>query len=98
VEGRVQPSVLAEHRRQRAEIGVQQLRVLAPLLDHRNELVVAPDRAEDPAVRRVAGLALAARGELELLEQNARALLGRAKDELLARQLVGLGLELLNAV
>jgi len=31
---------------QRAEIGVQELRVLAPFLDHRDDLVLASDRAE----------------------------------------------------
>src|SRR5206468_1530261 len=82
VEGRVQAPVLAEHRRERLEVGIEQLRVLAPLLDHADQLVLAADRAQDTAVRRVPGLALAARSELELLEQDPRDLLRRAEDEL----------------
>jgi hypothetical protein len=60
--------------------------------------VLAPDRAENARVGRVAGLPLAARGQLELLEQDPRDLLGRAQHELLARQLVRLRLELLDPV
>ena len=83
---------------ERAEVGVEQLRVLAPLLDHADDLVLAADRAQDAGVRRVAGLALAARGQLQLLEQDPRDLLGRAELELLACQLVGLRLELLDPI
>src|SRR5215218_768000 len=46
VEGRVQPAVRAEQGRQRLDVRVQELRVLAPLLDHRDDLVFAADRAE----------------------------------------------------
>ena len=60
--------------------------------------MVVPDRAQDARVRRVAGLPLASRSELELLEQDARELLRRAEHELLARELVRLRLELLHAV
>jgi hypothetical protein len=98
VEGRVQAAVLADQRRERAEVGVEQLRILAPLLDHADDRVLAADRAEDARVGRVAGLALAPGGQLELLEQDPRDLLGRAEHELLARQLVSLRLELLDPV
>ena len=60
--------------------------------------MLAADRAQHARVRRVAGLALAAGREAELLEEDLRHLLGRAEHELLARQLVGLRLELLDAV
>ena len=91
VDRRVQaPGRLVDQRRQRPEIGVQQLRELAPLLDHGHERVVAADRSEHLRVGRVAGLALAAGGQPELLEQDARDLLGRADHELLARELVRL--------
>ena len=75
-----------------------ELRVLAPLLDHADDLVLVPDLAEDAGVGRVAGLALAVRRELELLEEDPRDLLGRAEDELLSGELVGLLLELLDPV
>ena len=69
VERRVEPSVtLRDQRRQRQQIGVEQLRVLAPLLDHRHDLVLGADPAQDAAVGRVARLSLAARLEAELLE------------------------------
>jgi hypothetical protein len=60
--------------------------------------VLAADRAQDARVGRVAGLALAARRQLELLEQDPRDLLRRAEHELLARELVRLRLELLDPV
>src|SRR5581483_8263017 len=47
-----------------------QLRELAPLLDHPDELVLAADRPQHARVGRVAGLALATRGEAQLLEQD----------------------------
>ena len=96
VDRRVQAAVLCDQARQRAQVGVHELRVLAPLLDHGDDLVLAADRAEDSRVGREAGLALAARRELELLEQDAADLLGRAEHELLARELVGPGFELLD--
>ena len=83
---------------QRAEVGVDQLRELAPLLDHADDLVLAADRAQDARVGRVAGLPLAAGRQLQLLEEDARDLLRRAEHELLARELVRLRLELLDAV
>ena len=81
---------------QRPEVRVQELRVLAPLLDHADDLVLAADRAQDARVGRVAGLALAAGREAELVEQDPADLLGRAEHELLARELVRPGLELLD--
>src|SRR5204863_5440843 len=99
VERRVQPPVpLRDQRRKRTEVRVEQLGVLAPLLDHPDELVLVPDRAEYARVGRVAGLALAPRRQLQLLEQDARDLLRRAEHELLARELVRLRLELLQTV
>ena len=98
VEMRVQAAVVAEEVGQRAEVRVEQLRQLAPLLDDLDDRVLVPDRAENARVRRVAGLALAPGRELELLEEDARELLRRAEHELLARKLVRLRLELLDAV
>ena len=90
--------VLADQARQRPEVGVQELRVLPPLLDHANDLVLAADRPQDAGVGRVAGLALPARRQAQLLEQDPGDLLGRAEHELLARELVRAGLELLDLV
>ena len=99
VEGRVQPAVaLRDQRRQRQEVGVEQLRVLAPLLDHGHDLVCVAQAAEDPAVGRVAGLPLPAGLEPELLEQHPRHLLRRAEHELLAREVGRARLELLDPV
>ena len=99
VERRVEPAVpLRDQRRQRQQIGVEQLRVLAPLLDHRHDLVLGADPAQDAAVGRVAGLALAARLEAELLEQDPRHLLRRAEHELLAGEVGRERLELLDPV
>src|SRR5439155_21636316 len=55
-------------------------------------------RAQHARVRRVAGLALAAGRQLQLLEEDARNLLRRAEHELLACELVRLRLELLDSV
>ena len=96
VDRRVQAPVLGDQARQRAEVRVQELRVLAPLLDHADDLVLAADRAQDARVGRVAGLALAAGREAELLEQDPADLLRRAEHELLARELVRPRLELLD--
>src|SRR5260221_10273988 len=98
VEMRVEATVVTEEVGQRAEVGVEQLRQLAPLLDDLDDRVLVPDRAENARVRRVAGLAFATRRELELLEQDASDLLRRAEHELLARTLIGLRLRLLDAV
>ena len=98
VERRVQPAVLADQRRQRAEVRVEQLRQLAPLLDHADELVLTADRAQDARIGRVARLPLSARRQPELLEQDPGDLLGRAEHELLAGELVRLRLQLLDPV
>ena len=81
-----------------SEVGVQELRVLAPFLDHLDDRVLVADRAEHARVGRVAGLALAPGREPEHLEQDAGHLLRRAEHELLAGQLVRARLELLDAV
>ena len=75
VEGRVQSAVRGEQRRQRPEVGVEELRELAPLLHHRHDLVLLANRAQHLGVGRVTGLALAPRGQLELLEEDAPELL-----------------------
>ena len=98
VEGRVQAAVLADQRRQRAEVRVDELRELAPLLDDRDDLVLLTDRPENARVGGVARLALAPGRERELLEEDPRDLLGRAEHELLARKLVRVRLELLDPV
>ena len=90
--------VLRDQRRQRPEVRVQELRQLTPLLDHRDDRVLVADRAEHLCVGRVAGLALASGGQAELLEQDPADLLRRAEHELLARELVRLRLELLDAI
>ena len=99
VDRRVEAAVpLVDQRRQRQEIGVEQLRQLAPLLDDGDERVVVADRPQDTGVGRVAGLALAPGGETELLEEDPGHLLGRAQLELLPGELEGLCLELLDAL
>ena len=60
--------------------------------------MVGADRAEHLRVGRVAGLPLAAGRELELLEEDPAQLLRRTEDELLAREVVGTRLELLDPV
>ena len=52
-----------------------------------DDLVVRADRAQHLAVGRVSGLALAARRQFELLEEDPAELHRRADDELLAREL-----------
>ncbi len=84
----MEPPVVADQRRQRLEVGVQELRVLPPLLDDLDDRVLAPDRAQHAGVGRVAGLPLPPRRELQLLEEDPRQLLRRADGELLAGQLV----------
>ena len=97
VDRRVQPAVpLVDQLGQRQQVRVEELRQLAPLLDDRDERVVVADRPQDAGVGRVAGLALAPGGELELLEEDPGELLRRAELELLARVLVRLRLELLD--
>ncbi len=60
--------------------------------------MVSPDRPQHARVGRVAGLPLAPGRQLELLEEDPRHLLGRAEHELLVRELVRPGLELLEPV
>jgi hypothetical protein len=99
VEVRVQPTVLRrDQARQRLQVCVEQLGVLAPLLDHGDDLVLLADRTEHLRVRRVAGLALSPGREAELLEEHASDLLRRAEHELLARELVRADLELFDAI
>src|SRR5207248_11085764 len=91
-------AVVADEGRQRSEVRVDELRGLAPLLDHLDDLMLMADRAEHARVGRVARLSLAAGRQLELLEEDARELLRRADHELLARERERLRLELLDAV
>jgi hypothetical protein len=79
---------------QRVEVGRLQLRVLAPLLDLRDDRVLGADGLEDPRVGREAGLAAALLRQAELVEQDLRKLLRRADRELLAGQVMDLALEL----
>ena len=93
----MQPAVaLVDQPGERQEVGVEELRQLAPLLDDGDDRVVVADRAKHSRVGRVAGLALPAGGELELLEQDPRELLGRAELELLAGEVERGRLELLD--
>ncbi len=99
VEGRVQPAVVADERRQRPEVRVEQLRVLAPLFDHRHDRDASVAQAPQHArVGRVARLALATGLEPERLEQDPGDLLGRPEQERLAGQLLRARLELLDLV
>ncbi len=60
--------------------------------------MVLPDRAQHLRVGRVTRLALPARRQAELLEEHASDLLRRADHELLAREVVGLCLQLLDTI
>ena len=91
-------AVLADQRRQRPRYVLISFDSSRHSSITGDDLVLAADRAQDARVGRVARLALPARGKAELLEQDPRDLLGRAEHELLARELVRLRLELLDAV
>jgi hypothetical protein len=79
---------------QRVQVCRLELRVLAPLLDLRDDLVLRADRLEDPRVGREARLAAALLGQAEHVEEDVGELLGRTDRELLARERVDLRLEL----
>ena len=71
--------------RQRVEVGVLQLRQLAPGLDLGDDRVLVADLGEDAGVGREAGLAAPLAGQAELLEEDPAELLRGADRELLAR-------------
>ncbi len=99
VERRVQAAIrLRDQQRQRAEIRVDELRELAPLLDHLDDLVLAAERAKHARVGRVAGLAFATRCQLQRLEQDPGDLLRRADQELLAGELQRVCLQFFDSV
>ena len=79
--------------RQHVEVGLGELVELAPALDLGDDLVLVADRLQHARVGREAGLAAALLRQPELLEQHLAELLGRADDELLARQVPDLLLE-----
>ena len=58
-----------------SEVGVQELRLLAPLLDDVDDRMQVADLREHPRVGRVAGLALAVGGQAEPLEEHLAELL-----------------------
>ena len=95
----VQPAGLGvDQPGQRLEVRVQQLRLLAPLLDHLDDRVQLAELSEHPCIGRVPGLALAVDGQPEPLEQHLAELLGRAQRERALGQLVGPRLELVDLV
>ena len=97
VEGGVDAARLGvDQARQRVEIGVLELRQLAPALDLADDLVLVADLSEDSGVGREAGLAAALLGQPELLEEHRAELLRRADRELVAGELEDLALELGN--
>ena len=89
----MQAAVGVDDQRQRVEVGLGQLGQLAPALDLGDDLVLGADRLEHAGVGRVAGLAAPLARQAELAEQDLLQLLGRAERELLAGELVDLGLE-----
>ena len=84
----MQAAVVADQLGERQQVGGEQLRELAPLLDDRHDLVQVADAREHALVGRVARLALAAGRQLEALEQHLAELLGAAERELAAGELV----------
>ena len=80
--------------RQRVEVGVLELRQLAPALDLGDDLVLVADLGQHAGVGREAGLAAALPAQLELLEQHHAELLGRADRELVPGELEDLALQL----
>ena len=83
---------------QRLHVGVQELGLLAPGLDHRHDRMQVADLCQHPRVGRIAGLALAIGRQPEPLEQHLTELLRRAQRERPAGQLVGALLELVDLV
>ena len=81
---------------QRVEVGVLQLRQLAPALDLVDDLVLVADLGEDARVGREAGLAAPLLGQPELVEEHLAELLRRADRELAPGELVDLGLQRLD--
>ena len=79
---------------QGVEVGVLQLRQLAPALDLGDDLVLVADLGEHPGVGREARLAAALLGQAELVEEDLAELLRRADRELVAGELEDLALEL----
>ena len=99
VERRVQPAVtLRDQRRQRQQVGVEQLRVLAPLLDHRHDLVVRRGSRAGHGCRSSSPSCPCGPARAQLLEQDSSHLLGRAEHELLAGEVGGERLELLDPI
>ena len=79
---------------QGVEVGVLELRQLAPALDLGDDLVLVADLGEHAGVGREAGLAAALLGQAELVEEDLAELLRRADRELVAGELEDLALEL----
>ena len=75
------------------EVGLDELRQLAPALDLLDDRVLVADRLQHARVGREAGLAAALARQPELDEQHLGELLRRADHELLAGQLPDLALE-----
>jgi hypothetical protein len=93
-EGRVDPAVLGiDQPRQRVEVGVGELRDLAPALDLGDDLVLVADLGEDPGVGRVTGLAAPLSTQAEVVEEDLAELLRGADRELAAGERPDLGLE-----
>jgi hypothetical protein len=95
-ERRVQAAVLPEQLGEGQQVGREQLRELAPLLDDRHDRVQVAKLGEHLRVGRVARLPAPSGRQLEALEQHLAELLGGSQHERPARQLVRPLLELLD--
>ena len=89
----IRPSAGSIRLRQRVEVGVRQLRHLAPALDPRDDLVLVADLGEDPGIGREPGLPPPLAAQAELLEQDLPELLRGPDRELAPGQLPDLRLQ-----
>ena len=95
MEGRMDaPGARVHERRQRVDVGVLELAEPAVREDLQRQIVLRRELREHVFVRRVAGLGLPDRPELQLLEQDLLQLLRRGDQEALSGQRVDLLLEL----
>ena len=84
VERGVDTAVVGDERRQRLDVGGSKLRVGAPVENRLDGRVDVHELLEDRRVGRVAGLGLAALGQLQLAEQHVAQLLRGADGEFVA--------------
>ncbi len=97
VEGRVDAAGLGiDQLGQRVEVGVLELRQLAPALDLLDDRMLVADLRQHPGVGREAGLAAPLLRQPQLLEQHRRELLRRADRELVPGEVPDLVLKLVG--